>query len=63
MPDPNRYDLRLLDNGWAVWDTKTNAPAAVDGRWQTAMQMDDADDMTDLLTRLDREARSVGGAG
>ena len=32
-----------------------DAPAILDGRWQTAMSMDDADDMVDLLNRLDRE--------
>jgi hypothetical protein len=52
-----RYVLRKLENGWAVWDTATNAPAVVEGRWQTDMRMDDADDMTDLLNRLDREAK------
>lgn len=51
-----RYELRKLDNGWAVWDTTTNAPAAVEGCWQVALTMEDADDLTDLLNRLDREA-------
>ena len=49
-----RYEMRLLDNGWAVWDTQANAPAIVEGRWQTGMAMDDADDLTDLLNTLDR---------
>ena len=52
---PQRYELRKLSNGWAVWDTETNAPAVVDGRWQTDMEMDDADDMTDLLNRTQRK--------
>jgi hypothetical protein len=25
-----RYEMRMLDNGWAVWDTETNAPASVE---------------------------------
>jgi hypothetical protein len=41
-----------LDNGWAVWDTETNAPAIVGGRWQTDLDMDDADDLTDLTDLL-----------
>jgi hypothetical protein len=45
-------ELRKLANGWAVWDTKANAPAIVEGRWQTDMEMDGADDTTDLLNRL-----------
>ena len=52
-----RYELRKVENGWAVWDTVTNAPAVVEDRWQTDMLMDDADDMADLLNRLDREAK------
>ena len=55
-----RYEIRKLANGWAVWDTVTNAPAVVEGRWQTDMPMDDADDMTDLLNRLDDEAKQSG---
>lgn len=50
----DRFELRRLENGWAVWDTRENAPAIVEGRWQTDMSMDDADDMTDLLNRLAR---------
>ena len=53
-----RYELRKLGNGWAVWDTTTNAPAIVEGRWQTDMLLDDADDLTDLLNRLDAEAKN-----
>jgi hypothetical protein len=52
-----RYELRKQENGWAVWDTQTNAPAMFAGRWQTDMLMDDADDATDLLNRLDREMK------
>ena len=52
-----RYELRKLENGWAVWDTMTNAPAMFAGRWQTDMLMDDADDATDLLNRLDHEMK------
>jgi hypothetical protein len=57
MANPQqRYELRKLTNGWAVWDTKTNVPAIVEGRWQTDMEMDGADDMTDLLNRLDTQS-------
>jgi hypothetical protein len=53
-----RYELRKLTNGWAVWDTKTNAPAIVKVRWQTDMEMDSADDMTDLLNNLNRQSEA-----
>jgi hypothetical protein len=57
MANPQqRYELRKLANGWAVWDTQTNVPAIAKGRWQTDMEMDGADDMTDLLNRLDRQS-------
>jgi hypothetical protein len=53
-----RYEMRKLENGWAVWDTVTNAPAIVEGRWQTGLEMEDADDMVDLLNRLGLEKKS-----
>lgn len=53
MSEPcNRFEMRKLHNGWAVWDTTTNTPAAVKGQWQTDMTLEDADDMTDLLNRV-----------
>jgi hypothetical protein len=52
-----RFDLRKLPTGWCVWDKATNAPAEVEGRRQTGMEMDDADDMTDLLNVLDRQTK------
>ena len=58
MEVTDRNELRKLDNGWCAWDTQTNTPASVRGRWQTDMAMEDADDMTDLLNTLDREAES-----
>jgi hypothetical protein len=53
-----RYEMRILESGWAVWDSLMNAPAIVEVRLQTSMSMDDADDLTDLLNRLDREAKA-----
>ncbi len=35
------------------------SPAIVEARWQTCMSMEDADDLTDLLNRLDREAKAA----
>jgi hypothetical protein len=54
-----RFEMRMLPNGWAVWDTTTNTPAAVKGQWQTDLTMEDADDMTDLLNHLDASERGV----
>jgi hypothetical protein len=42
-----------------VWDTLTDTPASVYGRWQTSMELDDADDLTDLLNLLER--RRISG--
>jgi hypothetical protein len=44
-----RYEMRQLDNGWAVWDAKANTPAVVANCWQTSLTRNDADDLTDLL--------------
>ncbi|MDB5617879.1 hypothetical protein [Tardiphaga sp.] len=51
-----RYEMRLLENGWAVWDTYANAPASVGARWQTGMGMEAADDLVDLLNGTIRKA-------
>jgi hypothetical protein len=53
-----RYEMRILESGWAVWDCLMNAPAIVEVRLQTSMSMDDADDLTDLLNRLNRDAKA-----
>jgi hypothetical protein len=53
-----RYEMRRLSNGWAVWDTKLNAPAAVKGCWQTALPVEDVDDLTDLLNWRDSELQA-----
>ncbi len=40
-----RYEMRLLENGWLVWDTETNPPAAIGGRWRSTLYMEVADDL------------------
>jgi hypothetical protein len=41
---------------WAVIDSVTHGPALVNDVPQIDLDLDDADDLTDLLNRLDREA-------
>jgi hypothetical protein len=41
---------------WAVIDSATHMPALVNDVPQIDLDLDDADDLTDLLNRLDREA-------
>ena len=55
-----RYEMRKFSNGWAVWDNTTDAPAIHEGCWQTALPLEDADDLTDLLNRLDVQAQPSG---
>ncbi len=47
-----RYEPRLLENGWAVWDTAVGSPTSVTGRWQTAMTMPEARDVSRRLNLL-----------
>lgn len=49
-----RYEMRMLDDGWAVWDTETNAPASVGGRWQTSLDMEVARKLVYLLNNTVR---------
>lgn len=53
-----RYAMLYFDHGWAVWDTKVNTPAVIDGRWQTSLTLDNANDLTDFLNSLESEAFS-----
>jgi hypothetical protein len=45
---------------WAVIDSVTHRPALVNDVPQIGLELDDADDLTDLLNRLDQQARSRG---
>ncbi len=51
-----RYEMRLLDKGWAVWDTVTGTPAVVEGYWQTGLSIHDVAALTNRLNRRDLEA-------
>jgi hypothetical protein len=53
-----RYTMEKLPGRdlWAVIDTVTHRPALVNDVPQTDLALDDADDLTDLLNRLDQES-------
>ena len=50
-----RYDIKPDGNGWTVYDTITDLPAEVNGFIQVELSTTDADDLADLLNRLDIE--------
>jgi hypothetical protein len=50
-----RYDIKPDPNGWTVYDTATDLPAEVNECIQVGLSADDADDLADLLNRLDKE--------
>jgi hypothetical protein len=50
-----RYDIKPGPNGWTVYNTTTHLPAEVNGCIQIGLSTDDADDLADLLNRLDIE--------
>ena len=53
-----RYTMEKLPGRdlWAVIDSVTHRPALVNDVEQIDLDLDDADDLTDLLNRLDLEA-------
>ena len=53
-----RYAMEKLPGRdlWAVIDSVTRKPALVNDVPQIDLDLDDADDLTDLLNKLDREA-------
>jgi len=50
--EPERYDMRPDDEGWTVYNVRTDEPARVKGVRQTGLDIADADDLVDLLNRL-----------
>ena len=54
-----RYDMRQDVNGtWVIIDRATGFITMVDGYLQIGLDRDAADDMVDLLNKLDRELMS-----
>ena len=53
-----RYAMEKLPGRdlWAVIDSVTQRPALVNDVPQIDLELDDADDLTDLLNRLDQES-------
>lgn len=54
-----RYNIKPDANGCTVYDTTTNLAAEVNGFIQVGLSTDDADDLADLLNRLDIEQSAV----
>jgi hypothetical protein len=54
-----RYEMKKVTGAeaWVVLDSTTGFPAVVKGVPQIGLSVDDADDLTDLLNRLDAEAQ------
>jgi hypothetical protein len=50
-----RYDIRSETTGWTVYDIRTGLPAMVNDVPQTGLPLEDADDLADLLNRLQSE--------
>jgi hypothetical protein len=46
-----RCKMRLLEGGSLIWDTETNAPTVVNGRWQTGLDLSSADFLMNCLNR------------
>ncbi len=67
MPDPSNdnarpttYDMRReADGTWTVYVVATGKPAVVDGIVQTGKDVEDADDLVDLLHRLEDQDAGV----
>jgi hypothetical protein len=53
-----RYTMEKLPGSdlWAVLDSVTRRPALVNNVPQVDLDLDDADDLTDLLNRLDQKS-------
>lgn len=53
-----RYDMRKeADGSWTVFDIETGDPAEVENVPQNGLEMEQADDLTDLLNYLETKRR------
>jgi hypothetical protein len=59
--DKIRYTVRLLANGWAVWDLSMNTPAAIDGMWQVSLSQSNAIDLANELNHTIMRTRPKFG--
>ena len=50
-----RYNMQRNARGWMVYDTTTSHPAELGGAVLFGLSVEDADDLVDLLNRLDVE--------
>jgi len=50
-----RYDIKPEGDSWTVYDTTTGLPAEVNDVVQVGLSLEDADDLADLLNRLQAE--------
>lgn len=57
-----RYEMRILESGWSVWDIEANAPAIVNGRWQTGLALDSAELLANCLNRQNEASKKSRGA-
>jgi hypothetical protein len=51
----SRYDIRSEFDGWTVCDTLAESPAMINDVPQTSLALEDADDLADLLNRLEAD--------
>ncbi|HEX8663409.1 MAG TPA: hypothetical protein VF744_05205 [Beijerinckiaceae bacterium] len=47
-----RFDIRPDQDGWTVYDRRTDRPATVEGHETVGLPRDEADDIADLLNTL-----------
>ncbi len=59
-PHPATYDMRQEEDGtWTVYTVATGLPAVINGIPQVGKDMEDADDLVDLLHRLQDRGAGV----
>lgn len=56
--DRPRYAVRGEDDGtWSIYDTETNLPAIVDDWMMVQLVFEVADDMVDMLNKMDADSK------
>ncbi len=56
---PPFFDFHQNGTSWSIHDTDTGEPVVIDGRPQTGLNLDEADELTAVLNRVKWQAAAL----
>jgi hypothetical protein len=53
------FDFHEANGRWSIHDTRTGAPAVINGKPQTGLSLSEADDLTAVLNRVELQQAAM----